>query len=88
MNGYRNEAPDVEGWWYFLEDGEEEPKKLFIVEGKATKEVANDHKLVEALSDKLNKASIDADYDTKNFWEATPCEDMQGLWKKVVENEH
>ena len=83
MNGYREEIPDEVGWWFFLEDGEREPKKLFIVDGEATKEIANDSVLVEKLSDELNKDSEEADYDDQNFWGMTPCEDMQGLWKKA-----
>lgn len=79
MEEFIKEIPDDEGWWLFLEEGDSDAQRLYIVGDKDHTEVADDDILAEKLG--VNPEAIGS-HNISNWWEMTPCKDMSGLWKK------
>jgi hypothetical protein len=84
-------APDESGWWKWYEGGDTDGRSELVlvsvnhIHGQWKAEIAGEDEFEEATGIDVEKELRDG-FST-NYWEATDCEEMGGLWVKATEQE-
>lgn len=79
---FKNMQPKSNGWWEFLENGNDYPIKVLLVENGS--EVAKDDEVAEALGIKWEGDETLENNNISNWYEMNPTSQMDGKWRKLA----